>query len=169
MEVSNQPESVWMTWRGEKSFPYHSLNPNSLLVHPVSSHYTDWAIPAPFQVHIQTQNGTSLILFLLFFRKKYHMKFLPFDMGHTSQFSKQSPWIIVSLLYCRLWCFRWYVVFWVTRPYCLVEADGWQWIPLGHLCSFQMTWCHTPETANMKSLFWWLIWILLSSNITWIS
>jgi hypothetical protein len=36
-----------MIWRRENSSPYRDSNFNPMVVQPVASHYTDYAIPAP--------------------------------------------------------------------------------------------------------------------------
>jgi hypothetical protein len=38
---------VWTTWRSDNSYPHRHLNSDSLVVRPVTSHYTDYANPAP--------------------------------------------------------------------------------------------------------------------------
>jgi hypothetical protein len=39
------PETYWMTWRGEKSCPYRDSNFDISAVQPVAIRYADWAIP----------------------------------------------------------------------------------------------------------------------------
>jgi murein endopeptidase len=38
---------VWITWRGDNSWPYRDSNSNPSVFQPVASRYTDYAIPAP--------------------------------------------------------------------------------------------------------------------------
>jgi hypothetical protein len=40
------PEPVWTTWRREYSWPYRGSKSDPSAVEPVTSRYTDWAIPA---------------------------------------------------------------------------------------------------------------------------
>jgi hypothetical protein len=58
-----------------------------------------------FQLHIQTQTKTSFIVYLLIFKKQFHIS-LFLDPQHISQFSKQRPQIIHDLdnLAQLLWC-----------------------------------------------------------------
>jgi hypothetical protein len=43
-EAGWAPEPVWMTWRSEKSWPYRDSNSDPLVLQPVPSYYTDYAI-----------------------------------------------------------------------------------------------------------------------------
>jgi hypothetical protein len=45
-------EPVWTTWRRENSLPYQGLNSDPLVVQPIASHYTNYAIPAPVEACI---------------------------------------------------------------------------------------------------------------------
>jgi hypothetical protein len=42
-------ETVWTTWRGEKSCPYRDSNSDHSDVKPIASRYTDCTIPAPYR------------------------------------------------------------------------------------------------------------------------
>jgi hypothetical protein len=52
-EAGWAPEPVWTIWRSENSCPHRYSNSDPSVVHPVSSLYTDWAIPA-LEWYLQT-------------------------------------------------------------------------------------------------------------------
>jgi hypothetical protein len=51
-EAGWTPESIWMTWRIENSWPYRNSNSNPSVVQPIASCYTDYAIPSPSNSNI---------------------------------------------------------------------------------------------------------------------
>jgi hypothetical protein len=60
-EAGWAPEPVWRTWRRENSWPYRDSNSESSFIQPVTSSYTDCAIPAPKIVSYSPQNTVSFI------------------------------------------------------------------------------------------------------------
>jgi hypothetical protein len=50
------PELVWVTWRGEKSYPYRDSNSDPSAVQLLGSGYTDCAISAHYTILVQLEN-----------------------------------------------------------------------------------------------------------------
>jgi hypothetical protein len=64
------PEPVWAIWRSENFLPYRDSNSPPLVVQPVASRYTDWAIPAQ-KIHGYPQKITYKDLLDLQFSHYY--------------------------------------------------------------------------------------------------
>jgi hypothetical protein len=62
-EAGWAPDPVWKTWRRENPWPYRNSNSDLSVVQPVTSRYTDYAIPTPTMFQL---------LILILKRKGWH-------------------------------------------------------------------------------------------------